>query len=389
MRNIKFFIVVFALISFGLLTMAQPAAAKLAGKSVKIGALLPLAGVVAGWGQQQLAALKMAEEEINASGGIGGLPLEIISYDYASKPEESINLAKRLALNDKVLSINGPTLSSSCEVMFPVINRLNIATISAACAAPGLAAKNRPWAFRNLLTSDKTLGPGVKKWVEVNKINKAMIAYDKQQVVCKGEGEGVFPALLKQQGVSLIESITFLTGDVDFSAQVTKIKSLNPDGLLMCAGYPEAAGITKELRRQGYNKPLMGGITIGVPDYIRLAGGVAEGVWTATNAWADDPNPKVQKFVNEFSKRSGGLKPNSGAFRIYDNIYITKMIIETSEVTNRPEDLEKDREKIREGWANLKNYQGVSGLISINKDGDAEGEPVTLIIKDGKFVAVP
>ena len=82
----------------------------------------------------------------------------------------------------------GPVLSSACEMAFPVTNRMKIVAVSPVSAKPGISANNRPWAFRNNLTSDKTLGPAIEKWVNDNHIKTAAILYDNSDAVSTGEG---------------------------------------------------------------------------------------------------------------------------------------------------------------------------------------------------------
>jgi len=79
------------------------------------------------------------------------------------------------------------------------------------------------------------------------------------------------------------------------------------------------------------------------------------------------------------------MPPYSGP-RSYDNIYIIKKIMEEEGVTNRPEDLEKDREKIRRGWAKLKDFPGISGVTTMDEVGDGMGGVMTLVVEGGKYV---
>ena len=121
---------------------------------------------------------------------------------------------------------------------------------------------------------------------------------------------------------------------------------------------------------------------------IKQGGSAVEGVYTASATWADNPDPKIQKFVAEFKKRKDGEKPNSGAFKAYDTIYVIKNIILENGVTNDPKNLAQDRDKLRQGWANLKDYPGISGVTSINADGDGVSQPTVLVVKNGQWTAV-
>lgn len=361
------------------------AAAQLAGSEVKIGYLTPLSGYGAGVGSDEQHGVFIARDEINAAGGIGGLPVKIIQYDDASKGEEAINLIKKLALRDKVVAIMGPFLSNSVQVAFPAANIVKTAVISSASVAPGIAARNRPWTFRNITTSEHLLEPALIKYLEIHpQVKKVAIVYDNKDFVSKIEAANVFPPLLKKHGVQIIDSVTFVTGDIDFSPQVTRIKQQKPDGIVMCAVYQEGSNLVRELRRQGMNQPILSGIGISSNDFMRLAGAAAEGAINAQPFWAGNPEPRVQKFVAEYRKRTGKQAPNYAASS-YDTLYILKQIIETSGVTNKPDNLDDDRVKIRDGLANLKDFKGITGDTSMGPEGDAIKEKYVLIVKNGEF----
>ena len=140
------------------LTSAQ--AQKLAGRTVKIGCLAPLTGKGAEWGQGAKPSMELAVEEINAKGGIGGLPIELICYDTQTKESEALQEMSRLVDRDKVLAINGPCFSGPFEMIAPQLDARFKTPIDSYCSAkPGLSAISK-WAFRNTLTSDKQLDAG-------------------------------------------------------------------------------------------------------------------------------------------------------------------------------------------------------------------------------------
>lgn len=367
--------------------MLGAGAAELSGRSVKIGGMVPVTGKGAEWGQAAKASMEIAQEEINAKGGIGGVPLRIIFYDNQTKEAEGLTTFNRLADRDEVLAISGPCFSSIFEIIAPQLERVKVPIISYCSSKPGLSAMS-PWAFRNTLTSDKQLKPVVKAWVEEYDINKAVIIHDIEDAVSRAEGEKIMPVLLEENGVEVLDILTYRTADTDFSAQITRAKSLGAEGIAFGSCYQQAAAIAKEAHKQGLKVPMVGGACAGSPGFIEIAGEASEGAYMSTAAWIDDPRPEVQEYLKKVTPRLGGKKPPYSGPRAYDSIYALKHCIETNGVTNKPGDLEADRDKIRQCWAGLKEFPGVAGEITMDSVGDGAGASAILKVVDGQYVNV-
>src|SRR5215210_695466 len=190
-------------------------AQKLTGRSVKIGCLVPVTGKGAEWGVAGKASMEIAVEEINAKGGAGGIPLELICYDTQTLEAEALKSANRLVERDRVLAISGPCFSSEFEIVAPQLDSQLKTVINSYCSAkPGLSAMSK-WAFRNTLTSDKQLKPTVAAWVAEYKPKKVVIIYDAEDAVSKGEGAGVLPVLFKEHGIEVLDLLTYRTKDTD------------------------------------------------------------------------------------------------------------------------------------------------------------------------------
>lgn len=381
------FMIVAFFTTLSLVLAPSSQAGKLSGDKVKIGAIYSTSGVCAEWGMAAKIAGDIAVEEINAAGGIGGVPIEITWYDVGCKAPPAIPVIQKLATQDKVLVVNGPCQSSVCEVIFPKLNRLKLVLVSFCSSKPGLSALS-PWAFRNTLTSDKQLAPAIEKWKEEYGIKTAVILYNSEDAVSTVEGKKIMPVLFKKYGIKLLKMFSFQTQTLDFAPFITEIKALNPDGIAVGSCYEHGAKIAIEALRQGIKAPMLGGACNSTPGLIEIGGDAVEGYFGSTAAWIEgNPDPRMVKFLEKFKARSpGGKAPPYGGPRSYDNIYIIKKIMEEEGVTNKPEDLEKDRDKIRQGWKKLKDYDGISGITTMDKNGDGVGGVKTLMVEGGKFV---
>lgn len=339
--------------------------------------------------------VEMAVEEINAEGGINGHEVEIVFGDSAGDPQQAATLTRTMAVDDKVLAIWGPFTSGSAEVAFPQANQLEVPIIASTSAKPGLAANNRPWAFRNTMTDDKLLDPALEKFAQDYDLQKVAVASDTKEPVAKTTGTVVLPKLAEGLGLEVVNAgnpVTWQTGTQNFSAQVTSLKSLDADGLLLGTTADDAARLAQEMQRQNLNIPAIGGVSMFNESLIELAGDAVGGWYTAGVFWKDDPDSKVQKFVEDIRERHAEEFPNDpdpipDSATWYDTAKITMMIAEEKGITpDTP--LEEARTEIREGWASLEDYEGVSGETSIDEDGEAIKEVYVMKIEDGEFVRV-
>lgn len=354
---------------------------------VILGVEFPLSGIFAYYGKQQLLAANMAADDINKAGGINGRNLRYVVCDTSSKPEEAINCARKLIEVGKVIAILGPTLSSEARVAFPVANRAGVPIVTSAASAPGIGADNRPWAFRNTILEVDTAEPPLEHYIKKHNIKTVSIIVDTKDVVSKSYGSDVMPALLKKYNIKLLDQVTLQTGDVDFSAQVTKVKGQNPDGIILAVLHNEAAGIAREVRRQNMKQPFLGPGPLTSEQFIKLGGSAVEGTIIGSGFWVDDPDPKIQAWVKRFKELNPiHDTPHQTAVFAYDTVTIMKYCMEKSGVTHEPENIKSDREKIRDCWANLKDQPVMSGNVSINQDGDGKRKVLILMVDKGKFV---
>ncbi len=364
---------------------------------IKIGAAFGLQGVWSDWCKRNVIALDMAIEEINAAGGVNGMPLKSVVYDTASKPEEATRIVRKLATDDKVLAILGPFSSSECEVAFPVGNRLGIVMIAQASSKPGVAAANRPYAFRNKIDELRLAIPAVKKWKEHYNIKTVAIVHDAKDAVSLSLGTTVLPGVCKKMGLEIVNEgkyVTYTTGDFDMSPQVTRLKEFKFDGIVFGGVYMDGVTFIKEARKQGLNQPMVAGNPVMHFLFPMRARKAADGVFTSSEFYYWMPKEKVQKFTKEFverAKKKGFDPPEPLQFdvNVYDSVYMLAHVMKKNGVTNKPEDLAKDRELIMKGLSELKGFPGLATEISFNEEGDAVREVYVVKAQDGQWVLVP
>ena len=147
-------------------------AAKLDGRSVKIGCLASLTGKGAEWGQAAKISMEIAVEEINAKGGVGGVPIELICYDTQTARSRSAQVRQPSGRARQGAGDLGAVLQRRVRDHRAAARPRLKTVINSYCSAkPGLSAMSN-WAFRNTLTSDKQLKPVVAAWVKEYKIEE-------------------------------------------------------------------------------------------------------------------------------------------------------------------------------------------------------------------------
>jgi branched-chain amino acid transport system substrate-binding protein len=208
-------------------------------------------------------------------------------------------------------------------------------------------------------------------------------------------GTRILPALFKQNGIAIANEGNFLTfqaRDLDFSAQVTRLKGLAADGIAFGGVFSDAATFIKEARRQGVRLPMVGGNPMMHELFLKLAGEAGEGTMAPSFFWADSPDPRVQSLVKRFAARAtaAGLPPTIEMISVntYDAVRLLADVIKKTGVTNRPEDLAADRERIMKGLAATKDWPGVAGRHSFNQDGDGVKDIYVFVVKGGKWVRI-
>jgi branched-chain amino acid transport system substrate-binding protein len=336
----------------------------------------------------------MLEDQVNAAGGVNGAKLHIIIYDDGAKPDQAARLARKLAEDDKVLAIAGPLTSSAAEVTFPVINQLGITATSQASSKPGLAAKNRPWAFRNEVDEPANARATVPFFKAKYGVKSVAVIYDAKDAVSSSIGTSVLPAALKKDGITVLNESkpeSFNTGDLDVSAQVTALKALKPGGIVIAADYSQAITVLREMKKQGLDVPVLGGGPLISTSILQAAPDIP--IVTAATIYSG-LGGRAATFSKELSARfakAGTLPPGTEPSMYDANIYeIVEMYVDAIEhagVTNKPADLQSDRTKIRDFMASLKRFPGLGGPISFNRDGDAIKRFYVVVGQGGKWTA--
>lgn len=348
---------------------------------IKIGIAEALTGPVAKYGVPIKNGFTLAAEEINATGGINGNKIKLVVEDEQAKKEEAINVFKKFIFQDKVLAIFGPTLSNSAFASDPFANAQKIVVFGTSNTAEGITAIG-PYVFRNSVAEADILPIVIKAATKKLGLKKVAIIYGNDDSMTKSSYD-IFLRAINAEKLQILTTETFAKGDIDFSAQLTKIKSLNPDAVVCAALVEEASNIILQARKLGLSDKIkfIGGNGFNSAKLIEIAGKAAEGSISGSPWFLDDPSKKNQAFVKTYTKKYG-IAPDQFAAQAYDALYIMAEGIKAIKISGN---LEKDRTALRDALAKVKKFKGVGGLFSFNESRDAEQKGRVLSIKKGKF----
>jgi len=203
-------------------------------------------------------------------------------------------------------------------------------------------------------------------------------------------GSKVLPTVFKKLGATVVNEgdyITYQTNDFDMTPQVTKLKGMDFDGIAFGGIYFDAITFSKEMRRQGLKQHLVGGSPF-INEYFPKRGGKdVEGTYApCTFHYSISPKSFTEKFTT-MAKEKGYDPPEPIMYdnNVYDTIYFIKVAIEKMGVTNRPEEIGRDRERIMKGLATIKDFKGLVGPVAFNEEGDADKPIFVAEIRDGAW----
>ncbi|HKK02142.1 MAG TPA: ABC transporter substrate-binding protein, partial [Desulfuromonadales bacterium] len=251
MNNVKRFVSLAVTACFGLTLVSGLLCSNVfaAAKEVKIGFALSMTGGAAAYGATQKNGAQLAVEEINAAAGANGLKIKAIFEDDASTPQQGINVFNKFINADKVAMIIGPTLSNTAKVTDRIAQQAGVPVMGISNTAPGITEIGN-YVFRDSLTEAVVIPHTIEVAKKKFGLHKVAVLYGNDDAFTKG-GYVAFMKALKANHLKVLTEQTFAKGDRDFSAQLTQIKSMHPDALVVSALVEEGSGIVMQARQLG------------------------------------------------------------------------------------------------------------------------------------------
>jgi len=353
----------------GALALAAVAAlGHAAAADIRIGVAEALSGGAAQYGISIRNGFQMAAEEINAAGGVNGSKIELVIEDEQGKKDEAINAFKKLIFQDKALMLFGPTLSNSAKASDPIAQSAHVVVFGTSNTAEGITTIG-DHVFRNSVTEADVLPVTIKIAAKVARIKKVAVMYGNDDVFTKS-GYDAFKKALEDQKMPVTTTETFAKGDVDFKAQLTKIKATNPDAVVLSALIAEGAPIMVQARQLGLNVPFIGGNGMNSVKIFDLAKGASDGLWVGSPWSIENRTPENNSFIIAYTKKYSA-PPDQFAAQAYDAMHIATAALKKVKLSG---DLAKDREAVQAALPAVK-WTGATGPFSFRRVNDKSGKP--------------
>ncbi len=346
-----------------------------ADDTILLGEVGSLTGSEAAFGISTRNGIELALREVNAAGGLKGKKVAVRVYDDQSKPEEAASAVTRLITQDHVKLILGEVASSNSLAMAPKAQEAQVPMITPSSTNPSVTQVG-DYIFR-VCFIDPFQGYVMAKFAHDNlKVTKAAILKDVKSAYSIGLTE-VFERKFSEMGGKVVAIEAYAKGDTDFRAQLTALKGKKADALYIPGYYNDVGVIARQARELGLKATLLGGDGWDSDKLFELGGSAIEGAYVSNHYSATDPS--VQDFVKAYQAAFGSV-PDSLAALGYDAARVAL------EAMKRAPDLSGPA--LRAALAQTRDFPGVAGRITMDKDRNAVKPAVVLKVEEGKFAFV-
>ncbi|MGA2542001.1 MAG: ABC transporter substrate-binding protein [Verrucomicrobiota bacterium] len=344
------------------------------GDVIKVGEYASLTGQEASFGQMSHHGTELAMDELNARGGVLGKKLALLTEDNQSKQGESKTCADKLISRDGVIALLGEASSGRSLEAAPICQEEKIPMIAPSSVDPKVTETGN-YIFRVCFISSFQAKVMAKFALGTLKLKNVAMLTDVGLPYSVGMAEYFKPAFLAGGGKIIAEQ-NYTRGSTDFRAQLTAIRAAKPEGIFVPGYYTEAGLICRQAKELGMNVPIFGGDGWESAKLVEIGGEAVEGTFFSTHFSPKQKSAAVQEFTKKFTDRYK-VEPDAMAALGYDSALLLADAIKRAGTTDGP--------KLREALAATKDFPGITGSITIDKDRNASKPAVILEVKGGKF----
>ena len=363
-----------ALLALCLLALVSVSCSRTAedANEIVIGEYGSLTDTTATFGISTKNGIDMAIDAVNQAGGLLGKQVRVIVEDDQGRPEEAQTVVTKLITRDRVVAILGEVASSRTLAAAPVAQQNGIPMISPSSTNPRVTEVG-DYIFR-VCFIDPFQGFVMAKFAtQTLNVKNVAILRDIKNDYSVGLAD-VFVQNMTEMGGTIVADQSYSEGDTDFSAQLTSIKSKNPQAIFVPGYYTEVGLIARQAKNLGLTVPLLGGDGWDSPRLIDIGGEALNGSYYSNHSSMEDPNPAIQKFVADYRARFNET-PDALAALGYDSAMILFDAIRRANST--------EPAAIRDAIATTRDFEGITGKITMDENRNPVKPAVVLKVQDG------
>lgn len=351
-------------------------AAEPTGETVYLGVSGPLTGPNAQYGAQWKQGFDLALDQINGSGGIKGRPLRYIFEDTQSDPKQTVAVAQKFIADKRIVAELGDFSSPASMAASPIYQRAGLLQFGLTNSHPDFT-KTGDFIWSNSVSQAEE--QPLNAAFAVKRLGFKRIAVLHLNTDWGRTSKDHFSTAAKELGAEIVATEGYLSEEKDFRSTLVRVRDAKPDGLFLISYYADAALIARQARQTGLTVPIAASSSIYSPKFVELGGDAAEGVFTSSRFFPEDPRPEVQNFVNAF-KAKYGKEPDAFNSYAYDTVILF------GQVLRETPDLE--RKTVRDTLARVKDVPSViygKATFDPNTRRVAGARNAELVVKGGRF----
>lgn len=349
--------------------------AQAAGDPYWVGVSGPLSGQDAQYGEQWKRGFDLALEEINAKGGINGHPLQYDFQDSRSDPRQAVAIAQKFADDKRILIELGDLSSGASMAASPIYQRAGLVQFGFTNSHPDFT-KGGDYMWSTAISQAEEQ-PLLARYVTTGlKFKKIAVLY--LNTDWGRTSKDIFVKAAEANRAQVVASEGYQPNEKDFRATLTRVRSANPDSLVLISYYSDGAQIVRQARAAGVKEPIAAVGSVYSPKFLELGGAAVNGVYTESNFFPGDPRPEVKTFVERYRAKYNA-DPDTFAARAYDAITLAAEVIRRYGAS---------RSAVHDGIAKIDNVPSVifgSFRFDPQTRRVAGAKNLDLVVKDGKF----
>ncbi len=343
---------------------------------VFVGVSGPLTGQYAQYGAQWKKGFDLALDEINASGGINGRPLQYLFEDSQSDPRQTVAIARKFVADPRIVVEIGDFSSAASMAASPIYQAAGLVQFGFTNSHPDFT-KGGDFVWSNAVNQKDEM-PLLADFVRDLGFKRVAVLHLNSD--WGRTSKDLLAESIKQRGGEVVAAEGYLADEKDFRSAIIRVRESNPDCIALIAYYPDGAQITRQIKNAGLTQAIVASGSIYSPKFVELGGDAVNGVLTTVPFFPDDPRPVIQKFVKGFEAKFG-VQPDAYNGRSYDTMILLAAVMREAGA---------DRKAIKEGLARIRNVPSVVyGTVAFDAETRRVANPFVsrIVIESGKWTA--